>query len=798
MRQVFGQSSEAVPGWRLSVLKLLRSLFGSVDGTGPSAWIPRSDTFRRFEHILAPLLVLACFAQVTAVLVAYPDARLVIGPWLALVALFTGPMLFVRLYAWLGERTGYFDPWRFHVRELEHFAHRMHQPRTLLPRALVAVAGVLTLETSLPQFGYPSIDTYGLWVLYLIPLTIVSRFGTTLQWLVVMCGVALALAITTVFAVSRDAWSTFGFEVVALTVGRAASLMAFGSVIHVLVRQSRLAVRLGQLGQEMAGRLAARPSFQAAYLAAAHYIQQIHNPPVDFVLILMWNPQTRLLEAVGGVGAPQSDLARVAVSSGVGVTGRTFMTGKPQMVSDSHRNPEDRAIFFRPREPALAFLDDVRSELAVPIKYRGRVIGVLDIESTRPNAFSERDRDVLMGWASSLAVSFGHFKLLNEATQALRLAMTAIDFSQETTLFGHWFNRIAPEAIAALGATSVSVLRLAPGTNYPLLPFRVYPRKFEPQKYGAPPHIQPGSEFWKVLDAWELKEWTGDAEFAVFDSDADHWMLGWLRAVQAQSLVCVPVGARAGERLALLSFTFARRKKLDDVQKLALVTFADAVEHCHRVLLPKQLGASHMVSSVHHALDRSTHALDRSLDVFRSTIRNHPEARAQLESVEEGIRELRTTVKRATSRHKHNLLVLDLREALTETINTYREVRLHDLQIVLDLDEQAQNQEAYVRQVLYAVVVEAIDNALRHGRASNVRIRLWVEPDAVCAEVVDNGRGLSAELEPTSGVGIVGLQRMLFVELKAELIIENAEACGARVGLRVPLPPQPSTARSVW
>jgi len=65
----------------------------------------------------------------------------------------------------------------------------------------------------------------------------------------------------------------------------------------------------------------------------------------------------------------------------------------------------------------------------------------------------------------------------------------------------------------------------------------------------------------------------------------------------------------------------------------------------------------------------------------------------------------------------------------------------------LRLDESAASH-------LYRIVQEALSNAMRHGRASRVRIQLSADDVAIRLSVHDNGRGLPPEVQRSSGLGL--------------------------------------------
>ncbi|MBN1965129.1 MAG: GAF domain-containing protein, partial [Anaerolineae bacterium] len=68
------------------------------------------------------------------------------------------------------------------------------------------------------------------------------------------------------------------------------------------------------------------------------------------------------------------------------------------------------------------YLPDTRSEMAVPLKARGRVVGALDVQSNRPGAFSAEDVTVLSSLADQIAVALDNARLFEE-TQNYTLAL---------------------------------------------------------------------------------------------------------------------------------------------------------------------------------------------------------------------------------------------------------------------------------------------------------------------------------------------------------------------------------------
>jgi PAS domain S-box-containing protein len=106
-----------------------------------------------------------------------------------------------------------------------------------------------------------------------------------------------------------------------------------------------------------------------------------------------------MLVTAAAFGYPE-DAIRDEISVGRGVMGRVAATGNPVLVSDVADAPD-----------YLAGIQGARSELAVPLVARERVIGVFNVESPRPGAFSEDDIPPLMAMAAQAAMAIENARL---------------------------------------------------------------------------------------------------------------------------------------------------------------------------------------------------------------------------------------------------------------------------------------------------------------------------------------------------------------------------------------------------
>jgi two-component system cell cycle sensor histidine kinase/response regulator CckA len=94
-----------------------------------------------------------------------------------------------------------------------------------------------------------------------------------------------------------------------------------------------------------------------------------------------------------------------------GITGWVAQKGQPLIVPDVSL---DRRYYYVNQEEMKT-----RSEIAVPIKSKGKVIGILDAQSTNLNAFTNLDRTTLQTIADQLAISIENATLYETAQQEI-------------------------------------------------------------------------------------------------------------------------------------------------------------------------------------------------------------------------------------------------------------------------------------------------------------------------------------------------------------------------------------------
>lgn len=121
-----------------------------------------------------------------------------------------------------------------------------------------------------------------------------------------------------------------------------------------------------------------------------------------------------------------------------GIVGFVAKAGVPRIALDVG---QDAVFFNNPDLPAT------RSEVALPLKVREQIIGILDVQSEKPGAFTEEDTNVLSILADQVAIAIENTRLLEQTQRALDEVRAAYQqnlqegwktFSQEEGMIGYY------------------------------------------------------------------------------------------------------------------------------------------------------------------------------------------------------------------------------------------------------------------------------------------------------------------------------------------------------------------------
>ncbi len=142
--------------------------------------------------------------------------------------------------------------------------------------------------------------------------------------------------------------------------------------------------------------------------------------PYDLFAILLYSEKRAGLRILHSIGHREEVIKSLVIPLGEGITGLAASRRQPVLIPDVRKEPA-----------YLNALDAVRSELAVPMVARGKLVGVIDLQSTRLNAYNQQDRALVMLIASRVAVSIDNARLYRRVERQNRTLRTLAHLSRE-------------------------------------------------------------------------------------------------------------------------------------------------------------------------------------------------------------------------------------------------------------------------------------------------------------------------------------------------------------------------------
>ena len=142
----------------------------------------------------------------------------------------------------------------------------------------------------------------------------------------------------------------------------------------------------------------------------------------EIFAILLLNEKTQELRIRFNVGYKRELADKIRIKMGEGVTGLAAQHREAMLVGDVTTDPR-----------YISGVPDVRSELAVPLIVKNKVIGVIDIESPQPNHFTEEHKRLLTLIASRMAVGIENARLYTRTTRQARTLLLLNEIARELT-----------------------------------------------------------------------------------------------------------------------------------------------------------------------------------------------------------------------------------------------------------------------------------------------------------------------------------------------------------------------------
>ncbi len=188
---------------------------------------------------------------------------------------------------------------------------------------------------------------------------------------------------------------------------------------------------------------------------------------------------------------------------------------------------------------------------------------------------------------------------------------------------------------------------------------------------------------------------------------------------------------------------------------------------------------------LHDDIGQRVALLGIELDLVRQLLHEHDALRERVERAQLATGELGTDLHQLShALHSSKLKYLGLPAALRELCT--RMADKHSLAIQFDYEEQKLSLPEEEALALFRVAQEALNNVVRHSRATSVRIALSYTANEVRLLVCDDGSGFDPSSK-TGGIGLIGMRERMRAVL-GDFQIISAPGAGTEIHATVTFP----------
>lgn len=517
----------------------------------------------------------------------------------------------------------------------------------------------------------------------------------------------------------------------------------------------------------------------------AHLIQETFGYDNVRISLVEANGDERITKVAGGPLSKSSDPRSHLKIEWEEAADRAAHNGPPLLVNDAGHDPS-RGPWPGPK--------GARSELTVPIRLHEKMIGVLNVQRSKPDVFGQEDRFLLQTLADRLGVAIENARLYQQTDEKLQARMRELGalhaiaraINQPFDL-RELLQLALDSAIELTGMDSGGIFLCDPSTNEVFL--SAY-RGWSPELAHAVSHTRADLDlmprlFQSVLMVDDkLPEVTKECRAAIEKEG--------LRSVLSTPL-------KTQSPLGVMSVTshHVRASASEELEWLAAIGYQVGVAVDRANLQARELRAAvleerqAMARQMHDDIAQTLSYLGLRMDNLMggSILAHNQEEQAELEEIRSAIEDAYERVRSSIIRLQGEIPEqFNLSVALRRRIREFEEQAGCRTEFQVDPDYLLRLSPAIAFQAAY-IVQEALTNVRKHAGADTVRVTLCGREDGMVEIAVqDNGRGFDLDGNPRAGQGNFGLR---FMRERAEraggrLEIESRPGQGTRVVVSLP------------
>ncbi|HKT11286.1 MAG TPA: SpoIIE family protein phosphatase [Terriglobia bacterium] len=178
------------------------------------------------------------------------------------------------------------------------------------------------------------------------------------------------------------------------------------------------ATELLTLLMEVSEQITSTLDLEVLMVRIAQLVKRVINYNVFAILLL--NEKTQVLRIRSSVGHPEERVRELRIKVGEGIVGRAALERRSILVNDVQNEPT-----------YIESMPTIRSELAVPLFLKNRVIGVIDLEADTPDFFTDQHVNLLELLAGRMAMAIENARLYRRSLRQARTLQLLNEISRE-------------------------------------------------------------------------------------------------------------------------------------------------------------------------------------------------------------------------------------------------------------------------------------------------------------------------------------------------------------------------------
>jgi len=206
-------------------------------------------------------------------------------------------------------------------------------------------------------------------------------------------------------------------RVLTLTASRIAQAIENARLYTRVSRQAQTLEVLNEIAVELASILELDPLLERV----GQLLRRLIDYQMFSIMLLDEKGETLITRYAWRFGSVHAPLRRIAIANGL--VGAAVREWRPINVADVRKDPR-----------YLPMNEETRSELVVPLFYKGRIIGVLDLEHTRTGFFNEDHERIITTLAAQVAISIENARLYQAIHRQERQLERDIAMAREVQL----------------------------------------------------------------------------------------------------------------------------------------------------------------------------------------------------------------------------------------------------------------------------------------------------------------------------------------------------------------------------